>query len=97
MMKRHVGTAVAVAVLLLSASDAFAQKTEGNPLAVIKTLKCRFPVYSVASWKGGEPQAQVKQGQQFSLEIDEIDAEGGNCCPCLTCACGSPPFQDATE
>jgi|SRR5438034_4778790 len=77
MMKRHVGTAVAVAVLLLSASDAFAQKTEGNPLAVIKTLKCRFPVYSVASWKGGEPQAQVKQGQQFSLEIDEIDAEGG--------------------
>ena len=76
MTSRYAGVVAAVAVLL-GADDAFAQKADGNPLALVKSLKCKFPVYSVGSWKGGEPQAQVKQAQQFSLEIDEIDAESG--------------------
>lgn len=54
-----------------------AQSTDKNPLATVKSLKCTFPVYSVGSWKNGEAKAEVKQAQQFTLEIDEIDTEGG--------------------
>jgi len=76
MMKGHAVLLAAVAVLLGPAA-VFAQKSDTNPLTLVKSLKCSFPIYSVASWKGGEPQAQIKQGQQFSLEIDEIDTESG--------------------
>lgn len=58
-------------------SPAVAQSTDKNPLASVKSLKCRFPVYTVGSWKNGEPKAEVKQAQGFSLDIDEIDADGG--------------------
>jgi hypothetical protein len=54
-----------------------AQSTDKNPLAAVKSLKCTFPVYTVGSWKNGEPKAEVKQAQQFTLEIDEIDADSG--------------------
>jgi hypothetical protein len=67
---------VAVA-LLVSARAGSAQNVGRNPLAQIKSVKCRFPVYSTGSWKNGEPQAQVKQPQEFSIEIDQIDSEGG--------------------
>jgi len=53
------------------------QNTAANPLATVKSLKCRFPVYAVMSWKNGQPEAQVKQGQMFSLDFDEIDADDG--------------------
>ena len=42
-----------------------------NPLALIKSLKCTFPVYTVGTWKNGEPAAQIKQAENFSLTIDE--------------------------
>jgi hypothetical protein len=58
-------------------SRAVAQTTDKNPLASVKSLKCRFPVYTVGSWKNGEPKAEVRQAQEFSLEIDEIDTDGG--------------------
>ena len=54
-----------------------AQTTDKNPLANVKSLKCKFPVYSVGSWKNGEPKAEVRQAQQFTLDIDEIDADSG--------------------
>jgi hypothetical protein len=54
-----------------------AQSTDKNPLASVKSLKCRFPVYTVGSWKNGEPKAEVRQAQQFSLDIDEIDTDSG--------------------
>jgi hypothetical protein len=76
MLKKHAGVLVAVAILA-SAHAGSAQNVERNPLARIKSVKCRFPVYSTGSWKNGEPQAQVKQPQEFSIEIDQIDAEGG--------------------
>ncbi len=63
--------------LSLGAHAVLAQKAEANPLALVKSLKCAFPVYAVGSWKAGEPLAQAKTNQQFSLEVDEIDAEGG--------------------
>lgn len=75
-MKKHVGALAAIAVLL-GPGAVFAQKSDTNPLTLVKTLKCAFPIYSVGSWKGGEPQGQIKQGQQFSLDIDEIDTESG--------------------
>ena len=65
------------AVILLSAHAALAQSTDKNPLAQVKRLTCSFSVYSVVSWKGGEPQVQVKQPEQMSLEIDQIDTDGG--------------------
>src|SRR5581483_10503920 len=68
---------VAGLVLLFGSRLAVAQSTDKNPLATIKSLKCRFPIYSSGSWKGGEPKAEVKQGQQFTLDIDEIDTDGG--------------------
>jgi hypothetical protein len=68
---------VACLVLIAGAQQGHAQSTDKNPLASVKSLKCRFPVYSTGSWKNGEPKAEVKQGQQFTLDIDEIDTDGG--------------------
>jgi hypothetical protein len=76
MLKTQVGALAAVAILV-NAHAGSGQSVERNPLARIKSVKCRFPVYSTGSWKNGEPQAQVKQPQEFSVEIDEIDADGG--------------------
>ena len=72
-----VGTLMAV-LAMLSADAAAAQSTDKNPLALIKSLKCTFPVYAVGSWKNGEPQAQIKQAAQFSLTIDQIDTDSGS-------------------
>jgi hypothetical protein len=77
MTKIRVGTLMAV-LALLSAHTAAAQSTDKNPLALIKSLKCTFPVYAVGSWKNGEPQAQIKQAAQFSLTIDQIDTDSGS-------------------
>jgi hypothetical protein len=65
------------AVWLSGGSVGVAQSVDKNPLASIKSLKCRFPIYTVGAWKNGEPKAEVKQAQQFSLDIDEIDTDGG--------------------
>jgi hypothetical protein len=77
MTKIRVGTLVAV-LALLSAHTTAAQSTDKNPLALIKSLKCTFPVYAVGSWKNGEPAAQIRQAAQFSLTIDEIDTDSGS-------------------
>ena len=76
MTKRQVLASAAV-IVMLSAHAVLAQTTERNPLARVKRLKCAFSVYAVGTWKGGEPQAQIKQAQ-LGLEIDEIDADGGS-------------------
>ena len=68
---------VSVLVLLPGGLAAVAQSTDKNPLATVKSLKCKFPVYTVGSWKNGEAKAEVKQAQQFNLDIDEIDTDGG--------------------
>src|SRR5262245_7298840 len=74
---RRTLAAGAVLVFLISGSSGRAQSTDKNPLAMIKSLKCRFPVYSVGSWKNGTPAAEIRQGQEFSIEIDEIDTDSG--------------------
>jgi hypothetical protein len=66
-----------IVVIPMGARLIYAQSTTTNPLATIKSLKCKFPVYAVVSWKNGQPEAQVKQAQMFSLDFDEIDADDG--------------------
>jgi len=77
MMKIRVGVLTAV-LALLAAHAASAQSTDKNPLALVKSLKCTFPVYTVGTWKNGEPAAQIKQAENFSLTIDEIDTDSGS-------------------
>ena len=69
---------VMVVLAMLGAHGAGAQSTDKNPLALVKSLKCTFPVYAVGAWKNGEPQAQIKQADQFTLTIDEIDTDSGS-------------------
>lgn len=47
-----------------------------NPLASLKTLKCRFPAATSATWKGGEPVPQTKT-QELLFEISQIDVQDG--------------------
>lgn len=54
-----------------------AQTTDKNPLASVKSLRCKFPIYASGTWKNGEPGAEVRKAQQFSLDIDEIDTDSG--------------------
>ncbi|HET9830333.1 MAG TPA: hypothetical protein VFP91_01430 [Vicinamibacterales bacterium] len=71
--------ALVTAIVLTAAHTATAQTTEKNPLAQVKHLKCRFSVYASASWsKAQEPQAQVRQPETLSLDIDEIDTDSGS-------------------
>jgi hypothetical protein len=69
----------AVALIMLFAGQAaLAQSSDKNPLAEVKHLNCTFSVYSIVSWKGGKPEAQVKQPERLSVEIDEIDVNSGS-------------------
>jgi hypothetical protein len=70
--------ALTALLALTGAERAFAQSTEKNPLALVKSFKCTFPVYAVGTWKAGEPQAQIKQADQFTLTIDDIDTDSGS-------------------
>lgn len=78
MMHPRDGALAAVILLSVNVHAALAQSNDKNPLAQVKRLNCSFSVYSVVSWKGGAPQAQVKQPEQMSLEIDEIDTDSGS-------------------
>src|SRR4051812_24715388 len=77
MIKIRVGVLTA-ALALLGAHAGPAQTPDKKPLARIKSLKCTFPVYTVGTWKNGEPAAQIKQAENFSLTIDEIDTDSGS-------------------
>jgi len=72
--------AAAVLMAVAFAHGAGAQTTDRNPLAQVKSLKCRFSIYASGSWTKTtqEPQAQVRQPEMLSLEIDEIDTDSGS-------------------
>jgi hypothetical protein len=71
--------AAALLMVVAFAHGAGAQTTDRNPLAQVKSLKCRFSIYASGSWtKTQEPQAQVRQPEMLSLEIDEIDTDSGS-------------------
>jgi len=70
---------VAMAAAIAAATHVTsAQGTDKNPLAQVKSLKCRFTIYSSGSWKNGEPQAQIRQPEQLTLDVDEIDTDSGS-------------------
>ncbi len=79
MIRPTLVTPIVVAMLAFSVS-ARAQTTEKNPLAQVKSLKCRFTTYASGSWAKGtlEPQGQIRQPETLLLEIDEIDADSGS-------------------
>lgn len=70
--------AVMAAAIAVAIPTTFAQGTDKNPLARVKSLKCQFSIYSSGSWKNGEPQAQIRQPEQLTLEVDEIDTDSGS-------------------
>jgi hypothetical protein len=77
-------TVVLAMALLLEGLGGLAQgpeknplKTDRNPLATVKRLKCTFTVASIGSWKGDEAAAELKSAQDVLLDIEEIDADGG--------------------
>jgi hypothetical protein len=47
-----------------------------NPLASLKTLKCRFPSATSAVWKAGEAVAQTRV-QELLFDISNIDVSDG--------------------
>jgi hypothetical protein len=71
---------LAAAILLAAGLPARAQTTDKNPLAQVKSLKCRFAVYASGAWAKGtqEASAQVRQPEMLSLDIDEIDTDSGS-------------------
>jgi hypothetical protein len=70
---------VAMAAAIAAATHVTsAQGTDKNPLAQVKSLECRFTIYSSGSWKNGEPQAQIRQPEQLTLDVDEIDTDSGS-------------------
>jgi hypothetical protein len=71
-------SALAAAGAVLASSITLAQSTDKNPLAQVKALKCRFTIYSSGSWKNGEPQAQIRQPEQLTIDVDEIDTDSGS-------------------
>jgi len=70
--------AATAAMTAVAIPTAFAQGTDKNPLAQVKSLKCQFSIYSSGSWKNGEPQAQIRQPEQLTLDVDEIDTDSGS-------------------
>jgi hypothetical protein len=72
--------AAALSIALALAAGANAQTTDKNPLAQVKSLKCRFTIYASGAWAKAteEPSAQIRQPETLNLEIDEIDTDSGS-------------------
>lgn len=77
MIERLLAAGTVLAFLISGSSAGIAQSSDKNPLSMVKSLKCKFPVYSVGSWKNGTPAGEIRQGQEFSIDIDEIDTDSG--------------------
>jgi hypothetical protein len=60
-------------VVLLGAQPG---RDAAGALAAAKIVKCEFTLYTVASWKDGTPQAEVKPAK-LSFRFEEVDTDGG--------------------
>jgi hypothetical protein len=73
-------TRAAALVLLLTPATLSAQTPPPpdppNPLATVKSLRCRFPAATSATWKDGVPVAQTRT-QELLLSVDAIDVQDG--------------------
>jgi hypothetical protein len=78
-LREKVGRAVLglVVVLMAAGTAAAGQGNEPpNPLASVKSLKCRFPTAAAVAWKEGEPKAEIRT-QELNFEVNNIDTQDG--------------------
>jgi len=68
---------IVVFVLLVGAHAASGQRAAQNAPGRAKSLSCVFPVVATASWKNGEPVAEIKTAK-LSLEYDTIEPQEGS-------------------
>ena len=45
-----------------------------NPLLTVKTLDCKFPAATTATWKDGQPVAQTRT-QEMQITVENIDIQ----------------------
>jgi hypothetical protein len=64
--------------LMAGTADTWAQTKPAaeppNPLLTVKTLECRFPAATTATWKNGQPVAQTRE-QEMQLRVENIDVQ----------------------
>jgi hypothetical protein len=75
--------ALALSVALLASAESAAQTKAPEPkpdidLMGITHLTCIFSVSATGTWKGGEPQGQIRTGSTVSVELTEIDTQDGS-------------------
>ena len=71
------GAALVLALLALGPVPAFAQAADPpNPLATVKSLRCRFPQAATGTWKDGQAVVQTRT-QELLLSVDAIDVQDG--------------------
>lgn len=49
-----------------------------NPLALVRSLKCTFPMSATGTWKGGVAQPPQTRTEETVFEVDSIDAQEGS-------------------
>ncbi len=71
-----VALALAPAVLAAQATTPAVPVEPPNPLKTVKSLRCRFPAATSATWKDGVP-VPLTRTQDLQLSIDAIDVQDG--------------------
>lgn len=66
-----------VVFVFLASHAASAQRAAQTAPGRAKSLSCVFPVMATASWKNGEPVAEIKAAK-LSLEYDTIEPQEGS-------------------
>jgi hypothetical protein len=76
--QERVFLAVCGAALIVGTAGARAQTKPPaeppNPLLTVKTLDCKFPAATTATWKDGKPVAQTRE-QEMQLTVENIDVQ----------------------
>ena len=66
--------ALAIPLLASMVTARVAAQDPPNPLATVKSMKCRFPVAASGTWKDGQPQTSTRT-QELDFEIKGIDIQ----------------------
>jgi hypothetical protein len=77
--KRHLFVAFLGTLAVLPVHAQIPEKNpDKNPLALVKSLKCTFPISSTGIWKGGLAQPPQTKTEETAFEVDSIDAQEGS-------------------
>ena len=66
-----------VAFMLVGSRGLFGQRSAQNAPGRAKSLSCAFSVVATATWKNGEPVAEIKTAK-LALEFDTIEPQEGS-------------------